>query len=77
MNQGQLWTRTNSLDGGMLLLSHTDCLGARRQRRILVVVLAQQVQELALIRGDGLSQLRIAGAELLKDALEHLGLLLD
>jgi hypothetical protein len=52
-------------------------LRARRQRDIIVSVLAEQVQELVRVGSDQLSERRVTGAKLLQDWLEHLRLLLN
>lgn len=52
-------------------------MGSRGERSIIVAGrLAKQGEELVGVSGDQLGELRVAGAELLEDGLEHLGLLL-
>ena len=68
---------THSLDGIALLLSHTNSLSTRGQRRIVVIILAKQAQELVRVLGDQLGELGVSGTQLLENGLKHLRLLLD
>lgn len=67
-----------TLDGIALLLGDGNSVGSRRERGVFVAAgLAEQLQELVLVLRYQLGQLRVAGAELLQDRLQHLRLLLD
>ena len=68
---------THSLNGITLLLSHTNGLSTGRQRRVIVIILAKQIQELVGVLGDQLGELGVSGTQLLENGLEHLRLLLD
>lgn len=65
------------LDSIALLLGDRNSLGTRGQRNIVIGIFAKELEELIGIRGNELSQLRVAGTKLLEDGLEHLRLLLD
>lgn len=60
-----------------LLFVDKHLLGSRWCRCIIVSFLAQQLQELLRMLLDQLGQLRVSGAHLLKDGLQHLRLGLD
>ena len=65
------------LNGIAFLLGHGDLVRPRGQRSVVVAArLAKQGEELIRVLGDRLGELRVAGAELLENGLEHLGLLL-
>lgn len=68
---------TYSFNSFSLLLGHTDSLSAGGQSGIVVSIFAKQVQELIRVCTNQLSQLRVAGTELLQDWLQHLRLLLN
>lgn len=65
------------LDGITLLLGDRNSLGTRGERNIVIGIFTKKLEELIGIRGNELSKLRVAGAKLLEDGLEHLWLLLD
>lgn len=65
------------LDSIALLLGDRNSLGTRGERNIVIGILTKKLEELVGIRGNELSELRVAGAKLLEDGLEHLWLLLD
>lgn len=69
--------RTYALDSIALLFGDGDSLGSRGQGRIVIAVLAKQTQELLRVLCDEVGELRIAGAKLLENGLQHLRLLLD
>lgn len=71
------YSSTHPLNGVPLLLSDTNSLSARRQGSVIIDIFTEQTQELARIVSDHLGELRVAGAKLLKNRLEHLRLLLD
>lgn len=75
--QGKLVRYTYTLDSIALLLSHRNSLSTRRQWSVVVAILTEQAEELLRVLGNQLSELGVAGTELLQDRLEHLGLLLD
>lgn len=64
-------------DRGSLLLGHANLLSSRRQWRVAVCLLTEQLQKLLRVLPDQLRQLRVARADLLKDRFEHVGLCLD
>jgi hypothetical protein len=68
---------TYSLDGFPLLLGYADGLSTWGKSGIVICVLTQKVQELIRVSGNQLSELGVAGAELLQNGLQHLWLLLD
>lgn len=74
----QQWYATYTLDCITLFWRNTNVLCARRQRNTLsVVALGEQLHELLGITGNQLRKLRIRGADLLQDVLEHGRLLLN
>lgn len=52
-------------------------LSSRRSRCIIIGLFAQKLQELFRVFLNQLGKLRVTGADLLKDRLQHLGLSLD
>ncbi len=65
-------------DSIALLLGDSNGLGSGGKGRVVVpAALSEEAQELLGILGDQLGQLGVTRAELLKDGLEHLRLLLD
>jgi hypothetical protein len=67
---------TQALNSLALLFGDRDGLGAWGQRRILVSIFREQLQELFRVRCNHLRQLGVTGADLLQDRLKHLRLLL-
>ena len=68
---------TYSLNRISLLFRDRNGVSTRRQLRIILDVLAQELKELLLILSDELSELRIAVTNLLENRLQHLRLLLN
>ena len=66
----------HSLNRLSLFLRDADGVGSGRDRRVVVNVLTEQLQELIRVLADQLSQLGVARANLLQDRLEHVRLLL-
>lgn len=75
-----LYTETQqaqTINSLALLLRDRNGMRSGREGRVLVAAgLAEQLEELVLVLGDELGELRVAGAELLQYRLEHLRLLL-
>lgn len=65
------------LDSFPLFLGHADGLSPRRHGRVLVDIFTQQLKELVGVLSDELRKLRVTGANLLQNRLEHLRLVLD
>lgn len=67
-----------TFNGIALLLRDRDLVDSGRQWGIFISSrLAEKAEELLRVLCDELSELRVTGTELLKNWLEHLGLLLD
>lgn len=64
-----------TFDGVSLLLGDVDLVGAWREGAL--PFLTQKLQELLLVLTNQLGNLRVTRSDLLKDGLQHLGLLLD
>lgn len=69
--------KTHPLNRRSLILRDADLLRPRRQRRIPLRILRQQLQELLRVLADQRRQLRIARPDLLQDRLQHARLRLD
>jgi hypothetical protein len=67
---------TYTLDRIALLLRDRNRLRTGRERHVVVSILSKQGEELLRVLGDELRKLRVAGAQLLQNGLEHLWLLL-
>jgi hypothetical protein len=67
---------TQSLDSLALLFSDGNGLSTRGQRRVLISVLSEQLEELLWVLCYHLRQLWVSCTDLLEDGLKHLRLLL-
>jgi hypothetical protein len=64
-------TETHPLDRSPLILRDANLLCSRRQRRIPLRILRQQLQKLLWILADQRRQLRVARPDLLQNRLQH------